>query len=90
MTLDAYTGDVVGTSVFSDLPGETRAISWNRYLHTGESFGFTGQTIAGLVSAASLIMVWTGFALAWRRLIVPLYRRNGRAVRVVRAAEENG
>ena len=90
VTLDAYTGDVVGTSVFSDLPGETRAISWNRYLHTGESFGFIGQTIAGLVSAASLIMVWTGFALAWRRLIVPLYRRNGRAVRVVRAAAENG
>ena len=90
VTLDAYTGDVVGTGVFSDLPGATRAISWNRYLHTGESFGFIGQTIAGLVSAASLIMVWTGFALAWRRLIVPLYHRNGRAVRVVRAAQDNG
>ena len=45
--LDAYTGDMVGSSVFSDLPGATRAISWNRYLHTGESFGFMGQTIAG-------------------------------------------
>ena len=85
VTLDAYTGDVVGTSVFSDLPGATQAVSWNRYLHTGESFGFVGQTIAGLVSFASLFMVWTGFALAWRRLIVPLYRRPGRAVRGVRA-----
>ena len=54
------------------------------WLHLG-----TGIAV-GLVSAASLIMVWTGFALAWRRLIVPLYRRNGRAVRVVRAAEDNG
>ncbi len=88
--LDAYTGKVVGSSVFSDLPAASRAISWNRYLHTGESFGFIGQTIAGLVSFASLIMVWTGFALAWRRLIVPLYRHRGRPVRDVHAAENTG
>ncbi len=75
VVLDVYTGNVVGFSDFSDLPPASRAISWNRYLHTGESFGFIGQTIAGLVSLASLIMVWTGFAMAWRRLIVPLYRR---------------
>lgn len=88
--LDAYSGKVVGSSVFSDLPAASRAISWNRYLHTGESFGLIGQTIAGLVSFASLIMVWTGFALAWRRLIVPLYRRRGRPVRGVRAVENIG
>ena len=73
--LDIYTGEVVGFSDFADRPPATRAISWNRYLHTGEWFGFMGQTVAGLVSLASLFMVWTGFALAWRRLIVPLYRR---------------
>jgi hypothetical protein len=27
------------------------------------------------VSLTSLIMVWTGLALAWRRLISPLLRR---------------
>ena len=34
-----------------------------------------GQTIAGLVSLASAIMVWTGLALAWRRLVRPLLSR---------------
>lgn len=72
--LDAFSGEVVGSSDFSDRPAARRAIAWNRYLHTGESFGVIGQTVAGLVSIASLIMVWTGLALAWRRLIVPLYR----------------
>ena len=75
IVLSAYTGEVVGTSGFSDRAPARQAIAWNRYLHTGESFGFVGQTIAGLVSIASLIMVWTGLALAWRRLIVPLYRK---------------
>jgi uncharacterized iron-regulated membrane protein len=46
-----------------------------RFLHTGEVLGIAGQTIAGLVSLTSLFMVWTGLALAWRRLIVPLYRK---------------
>ena len=88
--LDAFSGKVVGSSEFSDQPATTRAISWNRYLHTGESFGFVGQTIAGVVSLTSLFMVWTGFALAWRRLIVPLYRRKGRAARGVRSTENMG
>ncbi|MGI9206149.1 MAG: PepSY domain-containing protein, partial [Woeseiaceae bacterium] len=52
-------------------PGR-QARSWIRFLHTGEALGFFGQTIAGLVSLTSLFMVWTGFALAWRRLVSPL------------------
>jgi uncharacterized iron-regulated membrane protein len=44
-------------------------------LHTGEALGIVGQTIAGLVSLTSILIVWTGLALAWRRLIQPLYRR---------------
>jgi len=46
-----------------------------RFLHTGEALGITGQTIAGLVSFTSLIMVWTGLALAWRRLVSPRLRK---------------
>lgn len=44
-----------------------------RFLHTGEVYGLIGQTIAGLGSLASLFLVWTGFALSYRRLI--RYRR---------------
>lgn len=41
--------------------------TWLRWIHTGEAGGFVGQTIAGLASAAAAVLVWTGFALSWRR-----------------------
>jgi len=75
LVLNAYTGEVVDTGRFSDRAPAFRARFWNRFLHTGESFGVIGQTVAGLATLASLFLVWTGFALAWRRLIMPLYRR---------------
>jgi len=56
-------------------PGQ-RARTWMRFVHTGEQYGFIGQTIAGLASLAACLLVYTGLALAWRRLIVPLYRRS--------------
>jgi uncharacterized iron-regulated membrane protein len=52
-----------------------RARTWMRFVHTGEQYGIVGQTIAGLASLAACFLVYTGLALAWRRLIVPLYRR---------------
>jgi uncharacterized iron-regulated membrane protein len=60
------------TGLSDQSPGrQTRSII--RFLHTGEVLGFWGQTIAGVVSLATLFMVWTGFALAYRRLIKPLF-----------------
>ena len=50
-----------------------------RFLHSGEIYGIVGQTIAGLASLATLVLVWTGFALAWRRLISPLFRPHAKA-----------
>lgn len=44
-----------------------RTRTWLRWIHTGEAGGFAGQTIAGLASAAAAMLVWTGFALSWRR-----------------------
>ena len=75
LTLDSSSGEIVSWQPFrSQSPGR-RARSWIRFLHTGEALGIVGQTIAGLVSLTSVIMVWTGLALAWRRLITPLFRR---------------
>ena len=51
-----------------------------RFAHTGEVAGLLGQTIAGLVSAAAVVLVWTGLALAWRRL----REWRGRAARPMR------
>jgi uncharacterized iron-regulated membrane protein len=54
-------------------PGQ-KARSWMRFAHTGEQYGIVGQTIAGIASLAACFLVYTGFALAWRRLIRPLFR----------------
>jgi uncharacterized iron-regulated membrane protein len=75
LVLDAASGKVSSWQPFeSQTPGR-RARSWIRFLHTGEALGLAGQTIAGFVSLTSVIMVWTGLALAWRRLVSPLFRR---------------
>ena len=75
LTLDASTGGVEGWAPFSSQTTGQKARSWIRFLHTGEALGLVGQTIAGLVSLTSVLMVWTGLALAWRRLVQPLLRR---------------
>jgi uncharacterized iron-regulated membrane protein len=75
LTLDAATGGVVAWAPFSSQTTGQKARSWIRFLHTGEALGLVGQTIAGLVSLTSIVMVWTGLALAWRRLVQPLLRR---------------
>jgi uncharacterized iron-regulated membrane protein len=73
LTLDAETAAVASWQPFqSQTPGR-QARSWVRFLHTGEALGIVGQTIAGLVSLTSTVMVWTGLALAYRRLISPLF-----------------
>jgi uncharacterized iron-regulated membrane protein len=75
LTLDATNGTVASYAPFSSQTPGQQARSWVRFLHTGEALGLVGQTIAGLVSFTSVIMVWTGIALAWRRLVSPLFRR---------------
>ena len=75
LTLDASTGAVDAWAPFSSQSTGQKARSWIRFLHTGEALGIVGQTIAGLVSFTSILMVWTGLALAYRRLLQPLWRR---------------
>jgi uncharacterized iron-regulated membrane protein len=77
LTLDALTGEVHQWQPFSSQSTGRRARSYIRFLHTGEALGVLGQTVAGIVSATSVLMVWTGLALAYRRLIAPLFRKNG-------------
>jgi uncharacterized iron-regulated membrane protein len=65
--LDRVTGDEVKWETFADNSPGRRARSILRFAHTGEVAGLLGQTIAGLVSAGAVLLVWTGVALAWRR-----------------------
>lgn len=52
---------------FEQLNLGRRLRMYARFLHTGELFGFFGQTIAVLCTLSAMLLVWTGFALAWRR-----------------------
>ena len=54
-----------------------RVRSWSRFTHTGEAFGLVGQTIAGIASAAGVMLVWTGISLSLRRFAA--WRRRRRA-----------
>lgn len=42
---------------------------WVRFGHTGELGGLAGQIIAGIACVGAAVLVWTGLALAFRRLI---------------------
>ena len=47
-----------------------------RFAHTGEVLGVPGQTVAGIVTAGTVVLVWTGIALAMRRLFAWRRRPN--------------
>lgn len=68
LTLDRNTATTLKSESFQDFNLGRKIRSYSRFLHTGESLGILGQTAAGIFSAAAALLVWTGIALAWRRL----------------------
>lgn len=62
------TGSVVRWERFEDQNAGRQLRTWFRFVHTGEFYGVAGQTIAGLASVSGVLLVWTGIALALRRL----------------------
>jgi len=79
VVLNRSTGEVEKIGLYSDRPLGSQARVYIRFLHTGESLGIVGQTIAGLASLAACFLVYTGLALAYRRLIVPALRKREQA-----------
>jgi uncharacterized iron-regulated membrane protein len=75
LTLDRATGNVVTYESFESQSLGRRLRSISRFAHTGEVLGIPGQTIAGLATAGSVVLVWTGLALAWRRWRAWMKRR---------------
>jgi uncharacterized iron-regulated membrane protein len=67
LTLNRATGEMVTYEAFADQSLGRRLRSISRFAHTGEVLGIPGQTVAGLATAGSVVLVWTGLALAWRR-----------------------
>jgi len=71
---------------FSDLSAGRRLRSWLRFAHTGEIYGLTGQTIAGMVSAGGVVLLYTGLALALRRFSSWIRRRRAPESEIPKAA----
>ncbi len=80
LTLSQATGGVESFAPFSDQSPGRQLRSILRFAHTGEAGGLTGQTIAGLVSAFSVVLVYTGLALSWRRVVAWIRRRRSSSV----------
>jgi uncharacterized iron-regulated membrane protein len=68
LTLDVATAAVVKWEPFASYSLGRTIRFWVRPVHTGEAGGLIGQIIAALVSAGGAVLVYTGLALAWRRL----------------------
>ena len=79
-------GEIEKSEKFTDLSAGRRLRSWLRFAHTGEIYGLTGQTIAGIVSAGGVVLVYTGIALAFRRFTAWLRRRRSPDVQGLQAA----
>lgn len=77
---DASTGAQTRITNFDSLSTSRQIRGWTRFGHTGEVFGLAGQSIATFVSVVGAILVWTGLALAWRRLVAFLKRRKRDAI----------
>ncbi|MEQ1912039.1 MAG: PepSY-associated TM helix domain-containing protein [Vicinamibacterales bacterium] len=69
LTLDGRTADVVQWQPYVDQNLGQRARGWMRFGHTGELGGLPGQIVAGLGCLGGMFLVYTGLALACRRLL---------------------
>ena len=65
--LDTRSGQIIEERGWSSNEGSLRARSLVRLGHTGEFFGNWGQLLGLIACLAGLVLVYTGFALSWRR-----------------------
>jgi uncharacterized iron-regulated membrane protein len=75
LTVNPTDGQVIRWEPYEQLATGQRLRTWMRFGHTGELWGLAGQIVAGAASAGGCVLVWTGIALAWRRVTAWLARR---------------
>jgi uncharacterized iron-regulated membrane protein len=85
VVVNARSGAITEWQTYENADPARRLRSWVRPVHTGEAGGLVGQTLAALVSLGGAVLVWTGFALALRRLRAWLGRRARGAGRASRS-----
>lgn len=67
VTVDLVAAKVVKTEGFEKQTLGRKLRTFTRWVHTGEAGGWIGQGVAGLSAASAAVLVWTGFALSFRR-----------------------
>lgn len=67
LQFDPFTGTLLQRDGHAGLSAARKVRAWSRYLHTGEALGGYAQLVAGLACLGGCFLVYTGFALAWRR-----------------------
>ncbi len=87
LALDTSDGRVIRWEPFSSFTRGRQLRSILRFAHTGEILGPAGQTIAGVVSAAAALLVYTGLALSLRRFAAWRRRTAERRVHTVAPAD---
>jgi uncharacterized iron-regulated membrane protein len=67
LTLNPETAEVLKWEPSSEYNLGRRLRAWVKPLHTGEALGLFGQILNTLASLGAMLLVWTGWSLAWRR-----------------------
>ena len=67
LMLDPKTARLVEQKTYATQEAGAQARAWLRWIHTGEAGGIPGQVLAMLATAAAVVLVCTGVALALRR-----------------------
>ncbi|HEX7150897.1 MAG TPA: PepSY-associated TM helix domain-containing protein [Thermoanaerobaculia bacterium] len=67
LIIDSQTQRITRWETYAAQEGGRKARAWLRWIHTGEAGGLPGQIVAAVASAAAVVLVWTGIALALRR-----------------------
>lgn len=80
LLIEPSTARVVEHKSYAQQEAGQQARAWLRWIHTGEAGGVVGQIVAMFASAAAVVLVYTGIALALRRI--------ARALRGVPAPQE--
>jgi uncharacterized iron-regulated membrane protein len=68
LTLDSVSGDIIQWQPYEAGTLGQKVRGWLRFAHTGELGGLPGQVIAGIGCLGGVFLVYTGLALAFRRL----------------------
>jgi uncharacterized iron-regulated membrane protein len=69
LQINPWNGEIIDKLAFEDRSKGLQARIWIRFLHTGEAYGIVGKIIAAIACTIGVLLVYTGFALSWRRFI---------------------